>query len=118
VGWRFSYDGIRRYFKPFSNLEGCRAIAENHKAKWYYLKLVFSSSRSQTQSKKDRGMTNLTTLADRIEGPACPECGKELERGEDPFGITYQCLASDCLSLFDADEIDVAALRAKAESAV
>jgi len=56
----------------------------------------------------------LTTLADRIEGLACPECGKELDRCEDPYGVTYQCVASDCLSLFGADEIDVPTLRAKA----
>jgi hypothetical protein len=35
----------------------------------------------------------------------CPECGKELDRREDPHGVSYQCLALDCLSLFGEDEI-------------
>jgi len=48
----------------------------------------------------------MTTLADRIEGLECPECGEELDRREDPKGVTYQCLAHDCFSLFGADEIE------------
>ena len=37
----------------------------------------------------------------------CPECGKELRHDEDAHGVTYQCLAHDCLSLFSQDEIEV-----------
>jgi len=36
----------------------------------------------------------------------CPECGKELRRDEDPHGVSYQCLAHDCLSLFGQEEIE------------
>jgi len=36
----------------------------------------------------------------------CPECGKGLRRDEDPCGITYQCLAHDCLSMFSRHEIE------------
>ncbi len=43
-------------------------------------------------------------MADTCE--TCPECGKDLQRNEDPHGVTYQCLAHDCLSLFVREEIE------------
>ena len=36
----------------------------------------------------------------------CPSCGDVLLRGQDKIGVTYQCLALDCMELFDADEIE------------
>lgn len=39
------------------------------------------------------------------EEPKCPSCGRELRRDEDPLGVTYQCIAHDCMEMFREDEI-------------
>lgn len=36
----------------------------------------------------------------------CPQCGRELDRCEDPFGVSWQCHQYDCLGLFGDDEIN------------
>ena len=38
----------------------------------------------------------------------CPQCGRDLEKHEDPIGVTYQCRAMDCQGFFDAHEIEKA----------
>jgi len=46
------------------------------------------------------------SLIDRQGDAECPECGRELQRNEDPYGVTYQCAGHDCYSLFTAAEIE------------
>jgi tRNA U54 and U55 pseudouridine synthase Pus10 len=36
----------------------------------------------------------------------CPECGGELDRREDIYGVVYQCIGHDCFSTFGSDEIE------------
>ena len=36
----------------------------------------------------------------------CPECGAELDRGEDRIGVHYQCYDPTCGSLFTEDELE------------
>jgi hypothetical protein len=36
----------------------------------------------------------------------CPECGYTLDMFEDVTGVGYQCRMVDCLSVFDASEIE------------
>ncbi len=36
----------------------------------------------------------------------CPQCGAELDRCEDPHGVSWQCHQPDCLGTFDDNEIN------------
>lgn len=45
-------------------------------------------------------------MSEQIDERECPECGKELRRDEDLHGVSYQCLAHDCFSLFSRQEIE------------
>lgn len=46
-----------------------------------------------------------TRMEDEVEYE-CPSCGVVLLKCQDNHGITYQCMAMDCLQCYDASEIE------------
>lgn len=44
-------------------------------------------------------------MTDTSEQHQCPECGNDLDLRIGPFGVSYQCLAPDCLLTYAEDEI-------------